>query len=461
MSAQDQALMVPPNSPQAEQGVIGGLLLDNKAWAKVSGMIRFSDFYQKRHQTLFHAISKLLSNGEPADVITVFELLERKGKSEDVGGLAYIGMLARDTPSAANIGSYAQIVRDKSTLRQMILLGREIVELATDQNADAKAALAKAEKSVFELAQMDLRGKKGFSRLRDVLREVLDTAEKNFDRPPGSVLGLSSGFRDLDGITSGFNAGDLIIVAGRPSMGKSTLAVNFGEAAAMAGKPVAMFELEMPSVQLGQRILSSASNVPMRRLRESWTLGDSDWPLLSAGMIKTQGWPFYVDETPGVSLSEIRARVMKLNMEISDDHPDGVGMIIIDYLQLMSAEVFGNKNIQIEEITRGLKRMAKEFDVPVIALSQLNRSLESRPNKRPMMSDLRDSGAIEQDADVVMFVYRDEVYNKDSADAGIAEVIIGKQRNGPTGTVRLGFEGACTRFRDLVQGEDYADRSSW
>jgi replicative DNA helicase len=455
------ALPVPPNSLMAEQGVIGGLLMDNKAWAKVSGMIRFSDFYQKRHQTIFHAIAKLISAGEPADVITVADLLESKGKAEETGGIQYLGLLARDTPSTANISSYAQIVKDKSTLRQMIMLGREIVELATDAEADAKAALAKAEKAMFELAQMDLRGKKGFSRLRDILAEVLDTAERNFDRPHGSVLGLSSGFLDLDGFTSGFNGGDLVIVAGRPSMGKSTLAVNFGEAAAMAGKPVAMFELEMPSVQLGQRILSSASNVPMRRLRESWTLGESDWPLLSAGMIKTQGWPFYVDETPGLSLSDVRARVMKLNMEISDDYPAGVGMVIIDYLQLMSSEVDGNKNSQIEEITRGLKRLAKEFDVPVIALSQLNRSLESRPNKRPMMSDLRDSGAIEQDADVVMFVYRDEVYNKDSADAGIAEVIIGKQRNGPTGTVRLAFEGACTRFRDLVgHGDDYADCSS-
>jgi len=450
------ALMTPPNSPLAEQGVIGGLLMDNKAWPKVAGLIRFSDFYQKKHQTIFHAIGKLLADGEPADVITVHELLERKGKAADVGGLQYLGLLARDTPSAANIGSYAQIVRDKSTLRQMLELSGLFRELATDPGAEAKTALEKAEKAVFELAQRDLRGKKGFSRLRDILREVLDVAEKNFERPASGVLGISSGYRDLDKLTSGFNPGDLIIVAGRPAMGKSTLAVNIGEASAMAGMPVAIFSLEMPDVQLGQRILASNSNVPMRKIRESWTLDDSDWPLLSAGILKTNEWPFFVDETPALSLSEIRARVMKLNMEIGDDHPDGVGMVIIDYLQLMSSDTDGNRNSEIEEITRGLKRMAKEFGIPVIALSQLNRGLENRPNKRPQMSDLRDSGAIEQDADIVLFVYRDEVYNKDSADQGIAEVIVGKQRNGPLGTVRLQFDGACTRFRSLEGSREYS-----
>lgn len=454
MSAPEQPLMVPPNSPMAEQGVIGGLLLDNKAWPKVAGLLRFSDFYQKRHQTIFHAISKLLAAGDPADVITVHDLLESKGKSEEVGGLPYLGLMARDTPSVANIGSYAQIVRDKATLRDMILLSREIGEMAFAADADAKTALAKAEKAVFELAQRDLRGKKGFSRLRDVLREVLDRVEADYNAPRG-VLGISSGFGELDELTTGFNAGDFIILAGRPGMGKSTLGVNIAEAAAQAGKPVALFSLEMPEIQLGQRILSSNSHVPLRRVRESWRLTDADWPLLSAGLQKITDWPLYVDETPGLSLSELRARVMKLNLEITDDYPAGVGMVVIDYLQLMTPEIEGNRNSQIEEITRGMKRMAKEFGIPVIALSQLNRSLENRPNKRPQMSDLRDSGGIEQDADMVLFVYRDEVYNKDSLDAGIAEVIVGKQRNGPLGTARLGFDGRNVRFRSLMESERY------
>lgn len=452
---------VPPNSIAAEQCVLGGLMLDSSAWVKVQGVLAAGDFYRKDHQLIFKAIAKLHGAGEPVDVITLYELLKSKGHEESVGGLSYLGTMAKDTPSAANIAAYAKIVRDKSVLRQLITVAGSIREMAFAPDADAKAVIGKAETAVFEMAQQNLRGKKGFTKLRDVLRQVADTIEANFERPSGGVLGVSSGFRPLDDLTSGFNGGDLVVLAARPAMGKTALAMNMAESAALAGKAVAVFSMEMQAEQLGQRLLSSASGLALKLIRESWRIGDSHWPLLTSGIVRIGELPMYIDDSPGLSIGDIRSRCMRLSAEIKDEVPDGVGLIVIDYLQLMGSDNDrqGNRNNEIEDITRGLKRLAKDFDIPVLVLSQLNRGLESRPNKRPIQSDLRDSGGIEQDADVILFLYRDEVYNPDSLDKGVAEVIIGKQRNGPLGTVRLLFDGSVVRFRAFEEG-GYADRFS-
>jgi len=452
------ATVVPPNSELAELSVLGGLMLDNSAWVKVQGHLEAGDFYHRSNQIVFTAISRLLSAGSPADVITVNELLKSKGHDETVGGLSYLIMLAKDTPSAANISAYAEIVREKSVLRQLIGVANSIRDLAFTADTDVKAAIAKAETAIFDVSQRHLRGKKGFERLRDVLRDVLSRIEDNYDKPARGVLGVSSGLPSLDAFTSGFGGGNLVVLAARPAMGKTALAVNIAESVAVSGIAVAVFSLEMQSHELGERLVSSSSGVGLKTIRESWTIQDSQWPLLTAGIQRICDAPLYVDDSPGLSVNSIRSRCMKLNTEIRDEYPNGIGMIVIDYLQLMGSDMdrVGNRNNEVEDITRALKKLAKEFDVPVLALSQLNRELERRPNKRPVCSDLRDSGGIEQDADMVLFLYRDEVYHEDSVDKGIAELIIGKQRNGPLGNVRLAFEADRVRFRELGNyGDDY------
>ena len=449
---------VPPYSIAAEQGVIGGLMLDPAAaWAKVQGVVMASDFYRQDHQLIFKAIVKLHAAGDPVDVITLSEFLGSKGYLEKAGGLSYLGMMAKDTPSAANIATYARIVQEKSVLRQLITLSGEIREMAFAPDADAKVVTSKAETLIFTLTQQALRGRNGFLRIKDVLRTVTDKIEATLERPADGVLGVSSGFKPLDDMTSGFNGGDLIVLAARPAMGKSALMMNIAESVALSGKTVAVFSMEMQAEQLGQRLLSSASNLPLKLIREGWRIGDNDWPRLTAGIVKVGDLSLYIDDSPGLSIGEIRSRCMKLNSEIKDDAPDGIGLIVIDYLQLMGSDTDrqGNRNNEIEDITRGLKRLAKDFNIPVMVLSQLNRGLESRPNKRPMQSDLRDSGGIEQDADLVLFIYRDEVYNPDSLDKGVAEVIIGKQRNGALGTIRLLFDGALTRFRAFAEPDEH------
>lgn len=447
------SLPVPPSAVQAEQSVLGGLLIDNSVWPKVQGLLSARDFYRREHQVIFSALESLLSAGRPADVVTLDDLLTQRGLSAEVGGLSFLVVLARDTPSSANVGSYAQIVRNKSMLRQLIAVSGQIRDAAMATDADAKAAIAAAESAIFAMAQSSLKGNKGFERLRDIQRRVLTQIEDHYDKPPSGVLGVSTGFADIDQIIPGLCGGDLVILAGRPSIGKSALAMNFSESAALAGVPVAFFEMEMPSLQLGQRVTSSLSGVPLQTIIRSWTIQDNQWPLLTSGFARSIEAPLFIDDTPGLRVSDIRSRCMKLNAEIRGEYPSGIGMIIIDYLQLMSIdhERGGNRSNEIGDITRRLKSMAKEFDIPIIILSQLNRGLESRPNKRPILSDLRDSGEIEQDGDIVLFVYRDEVYNKDSVDAGIAEVIVAKHRNGALGSVRLGFDGPCTRFRNLAE----------
>ncbi|MEO5350203.1 MAG: replicative DNA helicase [Magnetococcus sp. YQC-3] len=445
------AVPLPPHSIAAEQSVLGALLLDNSAWHKVQSVLDVQDCYLREHQYIFKAMKVMFSEGKPVDIITLSEFLRSKGKLEDVGGLGYLATLARETPSAANIVSYANVVRDKSILRQLIGVAGEISSACFEGRTEAKEVLTKAENLVFKIAQDSVRGKRGFAKLRDVLREVMDTLEANLDKPANGVLGVTSGFGELDAVTSGFGAGDVIVVAARPSMGKTTFAMNLAESAARSGVPVAVFSMEMEQAQLGQRVLASSSSVPLGAIRKAWTLRDEHWASLSAGVCKIGDWPIYFDDSPNLSVQDIRSRLMRLNTEIRDDYPMGVGMIVIDYLQLMASDdKSGIRNNEIEEITRGIKKLAKEFGVPIVELSQLNRSLESRPNKRPVMSDLRDSGGIEQDADMILFLYRDEVYNKDSEDRGFAEVIVGKNRNGPLSVVRLGFDGECTRFRSLV-----------
>jgi replicative DNA helicase len=450
MSASNIA-MQPPFSTMAELSVLGALMLDNSAWVNIQGVLEPGDFYERRHQVLFSALSRLLSAGSPADVVTVNELLKSKGHEETIGGLAYLIMLAKDTPSAANIVAYARIVRDKSVLRQLITVANTIRDLAYAANTDTKEAIAKAETAIFDVSQRHLRGKKGFERLRDVLRDVLRRVEENYDKPACGVLGVSSGLSSLDAMTSGFVGGNLIILAARPAMGKTAIAMNMAESVALSGIPIAVFSMEMQAHELGERLLSSSSGVFLKSIRESWTIHDGQWPLLTAGIKRLGDAPLFIDDSPGLSVGAIRSRCMKLNTEIRDEFHNGLGMIVIDYLQLMGSDFDrgGNRNNEIEDITRGLKRLAKEFDIPVLVLSQLNRELERRPNKRPIQSDLRDSGGIEQDADLILFLYRDEIYHSDSVDKGIAELIIGKQRNGPLGTVRLSFEAEKVRFREV------------
>lgn len=433
-------------------------MLDNAAWPRVQGIVNEHDFYRHEHKIIFRALSVLLNDGKPADVLTVSDYLDSKGMLEKVGGLGGLGGFAKDTPSAANISSYAAIVQEKSMLRHLVTVAGEISELAFSGDREAKEIVADAESKIFEVAQRGLRGKKGFARLREILSRVCDIMDENMDKSQKGVLGLSTGFKDVDRLTSGMSPGDLIIVAGRPSMGKTTFSMNIAEHVALReNKLVAVFSMEMQDDQLGMRVLSNQSNVGLSSIRQSWNIQDCEWPMIVHAVSRMGDSPLFVDDTPALTISDVRSRTMRLAHESNDEFPDGVGLVVVDYIQLMRADQARNENrtVQIEEITRGLKRLAKELGIPVIALSQLNRSLESRPNKRPIMSDLRESGSIEQDADGIVFLYRDEVYNKDTPEPGIAEAIFAKQRQGPIGTVKLVFEGANTRFRDLSD-YDYA-----
>jgi replicative DNA helicase len=450
-------VVVPANSLVSEIGVLGGLLIDNDAWAKVGDLLRPADFYTKKHKIIFAAMSELLNAGDPVDALILEEFLARKGHLETVGGLQYLGGLILETPSAANIASYARSVAEKSSLRQTLALANKIRAMALDPAAEARVVLSEMEKAVFELAQRNLRGQKGFTPLKTVMQKVVDRMEENFDAPPSGVLGVSSGLADLDRLIAGYRPGNLIIQAGRPGMGKSVLALLSAETCARTKGPAAFFSMEMEDDEFGERILSGASSVNLRQIRESWKLRDDEWTRITAGLHKVSNLPLYIDETPSLSLAQVRARALKLNAEVSITHPQGLQMIVVDYLQLMSPDAGGtaaNRAGQIEDITRGLKCLAKELKIPIIALSQLNRGLEGRTNKRPIMSDLRESGAIEQDADLIIFVYRDEVYNEDSPDKGIAELIVGKQRSGPLGTAKVLFEGPFMRFRD-IEGQRY------
>ncbi len=438
------SIRVPPHSIEAEQSVLGGLLLDNAAWDRIADFISEDDFYRFDHRLIFQCIVKLVNSSRPADVITVFDALNASGKAEDAGGLTYLNALAQNTPSAANIRRYAEIVRDRGVLRKLITVADEISGQAFNpQGKEVKQMLDEAESKIFAIAEEGARGAQGFHAIQPLLTQVVERIDELYNRDHTSdITGVPTGFVDLDRMTSGLQPGDLIIVAGRPSMGKTAFSINIGENVAIdSGLPVAVFSMEMGGAQLAMRMLGSVGKLDQHRLRTG-RLIDEDWPRLTHAIQKMNEAQFYIDETPALSSIELRARSRRLSRQCGK-----LGLIIIDYLQLMSGNTGGeNRATEISEISRSLKGLAKELGCPVIALSQLNRSLEQRPNKRPVMSDLRESGAIEQDADVILFIYRDQVYNPDSPDKGTAEIIIGKQRNGPIGSVRLTFLGEYTKF---------------
>jgi replicative DNA helicase len=445
---QVDSLRVPPHSIEAEQSVIGGLLRDNAAFDRIADMMYPEDFYRYDHRIIFEQIVKMINGSKPADVITVFENLTQLGKADDVGGLAYLNAMAQNTPSAANIRRYAEIVRDRSILRQLITVADEISGQAfSPQGKEVKQMLDEAESKIFAIAEQGARGAAGWLAVQPLLTQVVERIDELYSRDNQSeITGVPTGFIDLDRMTSGLQSGDLVIVAGRPSMGKTAFSVNIGENVAIeAGLPVAIFSMEMGGAQLAMRMLGSVGQLDQHRLRTG-RLNDEDWPRLTHAIQKMNDAQLFIDETPALNPIEMRARARRLARQCGK-----LGLIIVDYLQLMQGSKQGdNRTAEISEISRSLKGLAKELGCPVIALSQLNRSLEQRPNKRPIMSDLRESGAIEQDADVIIFLYRDEVYNPDSPDKGTAEIIIGKQRNGPIGSVRLTWIGQYTKFGNYV-----------
>ncbi|BCB26965.1 replicative DNA helicase [Sulfurimicrobium lacus] len=449
--AQLDAIKLPPHSIEAEQSVLGGLLLDNSAWDRIADVIAESDFYRHDHRLIFRHIFRLLEGGKPADVITVSETLENSAELGNAGGLAYLAALAQNTPSASNIKRYAEIVRDRGVMRKLAEVGTTIADSAYNPlGRNAGQLLDEAESKVFEIAESNARGKQGFVEIQPLLIQVVEKIDELFQRDnPDEVTGIPTGFHDLDQKTSGLQPGDLIIVAGRPSMGKTAFSINIGENVALnTGLPVAIFSMEMGGAQLAMRMIGSVGKLDQQKIRTG-RLQDEDWLRLTNAVGKLNDAPIHIDESAALTALELRARARRLHRQCGK-----LGLIIIDYLQLMSGSGGGdNRATEISEISRSLKALAKELEVPVIALSQLNRSLEQRPNKRPVMSDLRESGAIEQDADVILFIYRDEVYNPDTQEKGTAEIIIGKQRNGPIGTVRMTFIGEYTRFENYAHGD--------
>ncbi|MBS1985764.1 MAG: replicative DNA helicase [Bdellovibrionales bacterium] len=446
-------LKLPPHSLEAEQSLIGGLLLDNAAWDRVADLAGEADFYRDDHRRIYRHIARLVEMGKPADVVTVFESLEKSGEAEQAGGLAYLGEIASNTPSAANIRRYAEIVHERAILRKLVSVGDEIAASAlTPSGKDAKALLDEAEAKVFEIAEAGARHASGFVPIQPILGEVVDRIQELYDRDnPADITGVPTGFADLDGILSGLQATDMLIVAGRPAMGKTTFALNIAEHVAVEqGLPVAIFSMEMPGTQLAMRFIGSVGRLNQQHLKTG-KLSDDDWQRLPYALGKLHEAKIYIDETPAINPIDLRARSRRLARQYGK-----LGLIVIDYLQLMtSIREADNRAAELSEISRSVKSLAKELKVPIIALSQLNRSLEQRPNKRPVMSDLRESGAIEQDADIIMFIYRDEVYNPDSTDKGTAEIIVGKHRNGPIGTVRLTFIGESTRFENFAGMPQY------
>lgn len=444
-------LKLPPHSVEAEQSLIGGILLDNAAWDRIADLVSEVDFYRDEHRRIFHNIARLIEQGKPADVVTVYESLDKSGDAQHVGGLAYLGEIANNTPSAANIRRYAEIVRERAILRKLVAVGDEIAAHAlTPAGRDASLILDEAEGKILGIRDEGSRQSGGFTPIQPVLGQVVDRIQELYDRDnPAAVTGVPTGLVDLDKMTSGLQATDMIIVAGRPGMGKTSFALNIAESVALEAQlPVAVFSMEMPATQLVMRFISSVGRLDQHRLRTG-RLNDDEWQRLSFALGKLHEAPIYIDETPGLNPIDLRARARRLHRQCGGK----LGLIVIDYLQLMSShKETDNRAAELSEISRSVKSLAKELCVPIMALSQLNRSLEQRPNKRPVMSDLRESGAIEQDADIIMFVYRDEIYNPDTQDKGKAELIIGKHRNGPTGMVPLTFLGEYTRFENAAQG---------
>ena len=450
------ALRVPPHSVEAEQSLLGGLLLDNQAFDRVADLVTGEDFYRDDNRRIFRQIGKLIEAGRPADVVTVSEAIESSEDKDRTGGAGYLASLAQNTPSALNIRRYAELVHERSVQRRLARVATEIAENALNPaGRDVGRLLDEAETRILEIGESGHRGTQGFQEIRPVLAKVLERIDYLYHRDnPSDVTGVPTGFADLDSKTAGLQAGDLIIVAGRPSMGKTAFALNIAEHVAVDnGLPVAVFSMEMGGSQLVMRMLGSIAHVDQHKMRTG-RLNDEEWQRLSAAMGRLHEAPVFIDETAALTSLEVRTRARRLRRQCGK-----LGLVVIDYLQLMSAANSSqneNRATEISEISRSLKALAKELEVPVIALSQLSRAVESRNDKRPMMSDLRESGAIEQDADVIFFIYRDEVYFPDKQEAkGRAEVIIGKQRNGPIGRVDLAFLGPYTRFENLAQPGTY------
>ena len=450
-----ETLRVPPHSVQGEQAVLGGLMLNSDAWNEISDKISSEDFYRREHQLIFKAMRALSEADQPLDVVTIAEELERRAELSDVGGMPYLGMLANETPTASNVPAYARIVREQSVMRQLIRVGNKIADSGyRPEGRPVDDLLDQAETEVFKIAEQKDKGRQGFQNIQALLTKTVDKIDELFNSDD-ALTGVSSGFNDFDGRTSGLQKADLVIVAGRPSMGKTTFAMNMCENVAIgAGVPVAIFSMEMPAEALTMRMISSLGRINQQAVR-SGKLEDDDWPRVTSAVNILSQAKIFIDDSAALTPNEIRARCRRLQKEHGQ-----LGMVMVDYLQLMRAPEAGDNRVnEISAISRGLKALAKELNCPVVALSQLNRSLEQRPNKRPVMSDLRESGAIEQDADLIVFIYRDEVYNEDSPDQGKAEIIIAKQRNGPIGTVNLTFQGQFTRFdnfaRDVYEEMDY------
>ncbi len=444
-------LRVPPHSMEAESSVLGGLLLDNEAWDRVADLLSPSDFYRYEHRLIFKAIQGLVEGNKPADVITVFEALQSLGHADEVGGLSYLNSLAQYVPSAGNIRRYAEIVRERGILRKLVSASDEIATAAFNPQGKAvDTILDEAEQKIFSIGEEGSRMKEGFQDMGTLVLDLMDRVQEMADNP-NDITGVPTGFYDLDRKTSGLQAGDLIILAARPSMGKTSLAINIAEHVALYEElPVAVFSMEMGAAQLAVRIVGSIGRIDQGHLRTG-KLTDEEWPRLTEAIEKLRNISLHIDETPGLTVSQLRTNARRLARQCGGK----LGLIVVDYLQLMSVSSGmsdENRATAVGEISRGLKMLAKELGCPVIALSQLSRGVESRPDKRPMMSDLRESGAIEQDADVIMFIYRDDYYNKDSKEPGVAEVIISKQRNGPTGTTKLAFLKPLTKFESLASG---------
>ncbi|OTQ61933.1 replicative DNA helicase [Gilliamella apis] len=450
-----QNIKLPPHSIEAEQAVLGSLMLDNQRWDVVAEMITDRDFYSRHHQLIFSEMHTLVSRGTPIDLITLSESLESKDLLIDVGGFAYLAELSKNTPSAINVVAYTDIIRQQAILRELISASNEIADNCySTEGRDSTEILDLAESKIFQIAESRTKQGEGPKNITDVLEATVAKIEELFQRPHDGVTGVSTGFLDLDKKTAGLQRSDLIIIAARPSMGKTTFAMNLCEnAAMMQEKPVLIFSLEMPSEQIMMRMLASLSRVDQTRIRTG-QLQDDDWARISSTMgLLLEKKNIYIDDSSGLTPMELRSRARRIYREHK-----GLSMIMVDYLQLMRVpNIFENRTLEIAEISRSLKALAKELQIPVVALSQLNRSLEQRADKRPVNSDLRESGSIEQDADVIMFIYRDEVYNEASEHKGIAEIILGKQRNGPIGKVRLKFQGQFSRFDNYADAGKYLD----
>lgn len=446
-------LRVPPHSVEAEQSVLGGLLLDNLAWDRAADLLTESDFYRHEHRLVYSAIAALVSQSKPADVITVFEQLQSLGKADEAGGLAYLNAMAQSVPSAANMRRYAEIVRERSILRKLIAASDDIATSAFNpQGRAVSTILDESETLIFKIGEEGSRQKQGFQSIDKLVVSLIDRVQELHDNGAEEVTGVRSGFSDLDRQTAGLQKGDLIVLAARPSMGKTAFALNIAENVAVhEGLPVLVFSMEMGASQLALRLVGSLGRINQQNLRTG-RLDKEEWERLPEAVEKLQQVQMFIDETPALNSAELRARSRRMARQFGQ-----LGLIVIDYLQLMSGSGGGDENraTELGEISRGLKALAKELQCPVIALSQLNRSVETRNDKRPMMSDLRESGAIEQDADVIMFIYRDDYYNKESKEPGVSEIIVAKQRNGPVGTVKLAFLKPLTRFENLAPG--YAD----